>query len=211
MNATEALRRLRALGASVVTTADAAVVLSLSVSAASHTLRRLRASGIVSSLRKGVWIVGDPPDPLALVEHVTAPYPAYVSLQSALHLRGLIEQVPHVVYVVSTGRSRRVETAVAVFSIHHVPPTLFGGFEYMPDSGIKLATAEKALIDLLYLSGTRSRLFRSLPELELPRGFRAAAERWIREVPPGRSRTMVNHRLEEVMALASRGRRTRSP
>ena len=38
-------------------------------------------------------------------------------------------------------------------------------------SGAKIATAEKALFDLLYLAPGRSRLFAKLPELEIPRSF----------------------------------------
>ena len=38
--------------------------------------------------------------------------------------------------------------------------------------GVKLATAEKALFDLAYLSGGRSRLFTAVPELEIGKAFR---------------------------------------
>jgi hypothetical protein len=39
---------------------------------------------------------------------------------------------------------------------------------------VKIATAEKALFDLLYLAPGRSRLFATLPEMEIPRKFRWA-------------------------------------
>jgi hypothetical protein len=96
MNASEALGRLRALRAPVITTADAATALKLRTDAASQTLRRLAAAGLVFRVRKGLWALGALPDPASLSEYVTAPYPAYVSLQSALFLRGMIEQVPGV-------------------------------------------------------------------------------------------------------------------
>jgi hypothetical protein len=178
----------------------------LPVDGASHTLRRLHQAGLVHSLRRGVWAVGEVPDSLALAEHLCAPHPAYVSLQSALYLRGMILQVPAVVYVVSLGRSRRIRTPIATYSVHHIVPELFGGFEYSPEKGIKLASAEKALVDLTYLSGTRLRLFRSLPELTLPKGFGVAtARRWIRAVPSQRLRTLVARRFEEIVARAASG------
>ena len=48
------------------------------------------------------------------------------------------------------------------------PPTRY---EVHPMLGVKIASPEKALLDALYLRPARSRLFRALPELELPRTF----------------------------------------
>jgi hypothetical protein len=79
-------------------------------------------------------------------------------------------------YVVSLARSARVDTTLGTCSVHHVQPAFFDGFAVL-DSGIELALPEKALIDCLYLSPTRGRLFASLPEVELPRGFRRSVAR----------------------------------
>ena len=71
----------------------------------------------------------------------------------------------------------------------------------LPDSGIKIATPEKALVDFLYLSPTRGRLFAALPELELPRGFRRAeARRWVARIPSTRRKTIVARKLNDVLA-----------
>lgn len=200
MNAAEALGRLKGLHVPAVTTADAAAVLGLSGTAASHMLRRLSKAGLVNAFRKGVWAFEERPDALAMAEYATAPYPAYVSLQTALYQHGLIEQIPSMTYLVSLARTARVETAAGSYSIHHVQPALFGGFEVMPESGIKLALPEKALVDFLYLSPTRGRLFASLPEIEIPRGFRGAeARKWIDRIPSARVRTIVAGRLEQIL------------
>ena len=204
MNAPEALGRLRSLRVPAATTADAAAVLGISGQAASHTLRRLAKAGLVTPVRKGIWALGDRPDPLALSDYVTAPYPAYVSLQTALYRHGMIEQIPEMIFLVSLARSARVRTPLGAFSVHHVQPAFFGGFDSLADSGIKLASPEKALVDLLYLSPTRGRLFAALPELELPRGFRPAeARRWVRRIPSRRLKTIVARRLDEVLAGAA--------
>src|SRR3954466_1260454 len=45
--------------------------------------------------------------------------------------------------------SARVETGLGTYSVHHVQPAFFDGFASLPDSGIKLAVPEKALVDFL--------------------------------------------------------------
>lgn len=200
MNASEAIGRLRSLRIAAATTADAAAVLGLSTEAASHTLRRLASSGLVTPVRRGLWALTDRPDPLALAEYVTAPYPSYVSLQTALYRRGMVTQIPSMIYLVSLARGDRIETKLGTYSVHHIRPELFGGFEYDPGSGTKLALPEKALFDFLYLSPTRGRLFAALPELELPRGFRRSEVRaWADRIPSPRSRSIVRRKLEEVL------------
>jgi predicted transcriptional regulator of viral defense system len=204
MNASEALGRLKSLRVPAATTADAAAVLGLSGTATSHMLKRLGRAGLVTPLRKGVWALAERPDRLALAEYVTAPYPAYLSLQTALYQHGMIEQIPSMIYLVSLARSARVDTALGTYSVHHVQPAFFDGFQVLPDSGVKLALPEKALVDFLYLSPTRGRLFAALPELDLPRGFRrSAAREWVRHIQSKRLRTIVARRLDAVLAKAS--------
>jgi predicted transcriptional regulator of viral defense system len=195
----------------VFTTADASTVLELRTDAASQTLRRLGSAGLVVAVRRGLWAIDALPDRLSLVEYITAPYPAYVSLQSALYLRGVVDQIPEIVYVVSLGRRATVRTPAAVYSVHHLPSDLFGGFERDAGTGVKLARAEKALFDLLYLYGTRTRLFRALPELELPAAFNPnEIRRWIRKIPSRRLRTLTSRRLEELELRPAAQRRNRS-
>ncbi len=63
-----------------------------------------------------------------------------------------------------------------------------------------LATPEKSLIDLLYLSNTRSRLFASLPELELPDTFRFdEVQRWQSSIRSQMKRTVVGNRLRRLI------------
>jgi predicted transcriptional regulator of viral defense system len=200
MNASEALWRLKSLRVPAATTADAAAVLGVSSGAASQALRRLAASGLVTPVRKGTWALVENPDPLAFAEYVTAPYPSYLSLQTALSRHGMIEQIPSMIFVVSLARSARIETGLGTYSVHHVQPSFFDGFETVRDSSIKLATPEKALVDFLYLSPTRGRLFAALPEIEMPRGFkRSVAREWIKRIPSQRLRTIVRRRLVETL------------
>jgi predicted transcriptional regulator of viral defense system len=207
MNAANALGRLRALRVPVVTTSDAAAALGLRIDAASQTLRRLGRARLVFPLRRGLWAIDALPDRLLLAEYAAAPYPAYVSLQSALYLRGMIEAIPQVVYVVSLARSASVRLAGTVFSVHHLPAELFGGFDRDEQTGAKLARPEKALFDMAYLFGTRSRLFRSVPEIAIARGFKVAeARKWIGSIRSPRLRTLTSNRLDELVARGAQGR-----
>jgi predicted transcriptional regulator of viral defense system len=200
MTQTEAYSRLLDLGVATIETADAAAALRMTTSGATKLLGRLARARLVTRLRPGLWLLArSAPSPYTLVEDLTAPLPSYVSLQTALYLHGMIDQVPGVIYVVSLARTQKLATPIATFSIHHIAPELFDGFEVRGD-GTKLATPEKALFDVAYLSGGRSRVFARLPELELPRRFRPSRLReWTRRIGAVRKRSMVERRLEGLL------------
>jgi predicted transcriptional regulator of viral defense system len=171
MNQIEALQRLRTLAAPVVETRDVVALLQVSTSNATTILRRLAQKGMIAHLSRGRWLVNEKIDRLALPELISAPYPAYISLQSALFHHGLIEQIPSVIYAVTPARPRRLQTPLGMISFHRMPPGLFKGFELSSRSDAKVATPEKALFDLLYLAPGRSRVFSNQPELTIPRRF----------------------------------------
>lgn len=203
MNASEALARLRRTSVPAVSTADAAALLRQSVFAASKTLGRLAEAGLIMQVRHGLYWLDGEPDPHRLASHLTPPLDAYVSLQSALFLHGMIEQIPQVVYVVSLARSQTIRTSVATFSVHHIAPGLFGGFDETREH-VRLASPEKALFDFAYLSSGRSRLFTRLPELELGPSFsRHRLEQWVERTPSERGRTLVRRKLEVILQSAS--------
>jgi len=195
-----ALSRILAMNIPVFTTSDAATQLSVPNANASVVLARLAASSQMIRLRRGVWALRDRVDPLALPEYLTAPFPAYVSLHSALYFHGMIAQIPAVTYAVSPARTRRYATPLGTVSIHHVQPSFFFGYEATGRSGGHLATPEKALVDFLYLAPARSRLFRALPELDWPRGFKVRLARSIvKQVKPLRRQAIVARKLEELL------------
>jgi predicted transcriptional regulator of viral defense system len=206
MNATEAFGRLRRLGMPAATTADAAAVLGLSTAAASLPLQRLASAGLVTPVRRGAlgsFRTARSARTRRVCDRALSPYPSYISLQTALYRRGMVTQIPSMIYLVSLARSDRIETGLGTYSVHHIRPELLGGFEYDPVSGTKLAVPEKALFGFLYLSPTRGRLFAALPELELPPGFRRSEVRaWADRIPSPRSRSIVRRKLDEVLAHA---------
>jgi predicted transcriptional regulator of viral defense system len=200
MNQIEALRRLQQLGTPVFETRDASALLGVPPGTANKILRRLSDQQQLTHLSRGKWLIGTALPRYALPELISAPHPAYVSMQSALFHRGLIEQVPAVIYAATLGKPRRVTTPLGVISFHRLPPELFHGFDVEAD-GSKIATAEKALFDTLYLSPARSRLFARLPELEIPRKFRWQQLReYAARVNFTRRRAHIERRIAEVLA-----------
>jgi predicted transcriptional regulator of viral defense system len=196
MNAGQGYSSLQRLGVPMARTNEVAAVWGVSTHAAAKMLLRLSRSGLVQRVRHGLWwIRPGPVDPFLLPEYLSAPYPSYISLQSALNLRGLTEQIPGSVYAVSLSRAQRVRTTAGEVSLHQIRPELFTGFETLA-SGIKLATSEKALFDMAYLAQSRIRSFASLPELELPRWLdRRRLGGWLRLVRPTPRRARVTARL----------------
>ena len=195
MNQTEALQKIQQLGVPSFETRDVSALLRVTPANASALLSRLATRGFVRRLARGRWSIGAQSNREQLAEQIAAPSPSYVSLQSALFRHGLIEQVPEVLYAVTLGRARRVRTPSGTVSLHRMSPALFGGYE-ITDDGTKVATAEKALFDLLYLGPTRSRLFVSLPELELHKSFRwADLAGWTKKIPGKSRRAFVEKKL----------------
>jgi predicted transcriptional regulator of viral defense system len=200
MNQTEALRRIQGLGVSSFETRDISALLGVSGANASVLLSRLSGRGFVRRLARGKWSIESQSSREALIDQLASPAPAYVSLQSALFRHGLIEQIPEMLYAITLGRARRVRTTAGTVSLHRMPPELFGGFK-AADDGTKMATAEKALFDVIYLGPTRTRLFASLPELEIPRGFRwAEVARWVKRIAGKSRRSFAERKLAELKA-----------
>ena len=204
-NPRDAYARLLSLGVTFMRTAEVAAAARMTPKAASMLLTRLERAGLVRGLRKGVWIIKPrttPIDRYSAVEALTSPFPSYVSLQTALYLHGLIEQVPAVIYAVTLGETEKVRTTLGVYSLHHISPLLFDGFD-AKENGTKLATPEKALFDVAYFSGSKVRLFARVPELELPATFKEhRLWSWTRQIESSRRRSMVKQRLEAFLGQA---------
>ena len=204
MNQIEALRRLQGLGTSVFETRDASALLSVTPANANMILRRLADQGQLVHLARGRWLSAPGISRFALPELISAPSPAYVSMQSALFHHGLIEQIPAVIYAATLGRPRRAATPMGVISFHRLPAELFTGFE-VNDDGAKIATPEKALFDVLYLGPARSRLFARLPEMEFPREFRWSQLRdFAKSVKSPNRRKFIDRRIEEIHRASKR-------
>lgn len=196
----EAHAKIKLLKQSFFQTRDVMALLNLTSTTASKILSRLTQQGHLLQLRRGLWALPEKIEPLMLPEQLTAPFPSYVSLQSALHYHGMIEQIPEIVYAVSLARTKTFSTRWVTVSIHHIPTTFYFGYVNTKNS-VKIATPEKALLDFLYLRPAKNHLFTALPELEIPATFdyKLCCE-WINKISARRRRTMVEKQFELIYA-----------
>lgn len=151
-------------------THEVAKILDLSNSQASLILHRLQEANEVVSIKKGLWLLDKSTNSFLIGQHLAHPYPAYISLQSALYLHGMISQIPETIFLVTLGRSQKKVVRNTTYSFHHMVVPLFNGFEL--HENFNLACPEKALFDFFYFSATKKNIFKSLPELEIPKRFK---------------------------------------
>ncbi len=176
-----------------VTTRSAAQLAGMSMTTASMALQRLAAEGLVTRIKAGSWLVGSAVrEPAALVAAVARPYEAYLSGWSALRHHGRIQQFPETHFGVTLGRPVEVKVASVRVRLHHITPTLFTGYDFVPELGGHVASPEKALFDLVYFAAmNRRRHSGRLPETEL-NGLRwRDIQGWLRQVPAVHLRTLM--------------------
>ncbi len=199
------LELLHKPGFVVFSTRDFAFASSSSLSAASKRLDRLAAKQVLTRVTKGIWANTNHPHfhPMACVPYLLGKEQGYVSFLTALHLHAVIEQMPRTVQIASTGRGRLLASPVGTFEFYRIKPELMRDGTEWSDTHqpCRIATREKALLDVLYLSTRKNRRFAGLPELDLAgSGFkRREFERLFRELPyPIRVRSAMRQRWERL-------------
>jgi predicted transcriptional regulator of viral defense system len=202
--ATRILASIRSAGLRLFTLADVMNLCSLSASAAAHALSRLQREELVTRIVRGVYAnrMGPAVHPFEAVPYLAAPWPAYVSLHSALSACGVVDQIPAATYGVTPGRSRRLRTPLGELRLHHIQPSLFWGYrwEETPTARYPIAEPEKAIVDCLYLEVRAGRGVALFPELHL----RGTVDR-------ERLRAYVNRAADARVAARARVRRLLGP
>ncbi len=121
-------------------------------------LDRWVKSGRLLQLRRGIYAVAfpyqtDAPHPFLAANHLRRP--SYVSMQSALSHYGMIPEFVPVTTSITTGRPEELETPLGRFVFRHVKKAAFFGYmqtEISRGQEVFLASPEKALLDLIYLT-----------------------------------------------------------
>jgi predicted transcriptional regulator of viral defense system len=173
----------------VFSTRDFAAASGSTMPAASKRLSRLAEKQFLTRVTKGLWANASHPHfhPLACVPYLLGKEQGYVSFLTALHLHGVISQIPQAIQVATTGRGRTLDSPVGQFGFLKIKPELMrDGIEWSDTrQPYLIATREKALLDVLYLSTRKNRRFARLPEVDLvDSGFRPGEfERMLRELP----------------------------
>ena len=155
----------------IFTTRDYAYYQNLSMSAASKKLSRLKETKLITRVTKGVWANTSHPyfHPASCVPYLLNNENGYVSFLTALHFHGLLSQIPKTIQVATTGHSRILDSSVAYYEFFQIKPELMQQHLTWSETQLPylLATAEKALLDVLYISTRKNRRFIRLPELTL--------------------------------------------
>ena len=115
-------------------------------------------AGKVVQLRRGLYTLGqayqsETPHSYLIANHLVQG--SYVSLHMALSHYDLIPEHVAVITSVTTGRPGTWQNLYGHFSYRHLQPALFFGFEYRQVTSTQwafMATPEKALLDLIYLT-----------------------------------------------------------
>ena len=193
---------IKKLGHPVFTTHQLAAISGKSASTIIQCLNRLAAQGLFIKIYRGVWAESGP-KALSAFEIIPYLFPrqrVYVSFITALHLYGIVEQIPQVITLASTSHSNTLRTQAGVFSVHQIAPAFFDGFDwYKKDGGFLIAEPEKALIDSLYLSSRKKKQFGHFPELHFPPEFSfKKAVQWAGRIPQETIRRYVLKRVEEL-------------
>lgn len=187
------------LGRRVFTSSELSAVSARSGSVVSQGLAVMERQGLAVKVGHGLWSAGaEQPGQYEVVPYLLPKQRVYVSFTSALHLHGVIEQIPQVITLASTAHSRLVATRAGSFTLHHLAPELFRGFDWDGARGFPLASPEKALVDCLYVSAFRKRQFSHFPELDLGRLVLTKARAWAALVKNPMARAHVLKRLAAV-------------
>lgn len=188
----------------VFTTRDYATAGNVSISSASRRLDKLAERGALTRVTKGVWANTAHPHfhALACVPYLLGKEQGYVSFLTAMHLHGLLSQIPRSYQIATTGRPRVLESPLGRFEFLRIKPELMNvGIDWSDThQPYLIASAEKALLDTLYIATRKSRRFASLPELNLGGSFRRREfEQLLKQSDyPVRIRSAIEKRWQQV-------------
>lgn len=197
------LSAIKKLDKLVFTTHEACLMSGKSSSAVVQSLNKLLKEGVVVKIYRGLWAweASGALSPYDVIPYLFPKHRAYVSFISALHLYGIIEQIPQVMTLASTAHARVIHTKMGVFYIHHITPLFFAGFDWYKGSGsFLIAGPEKALIDSLYLSAHKKKRFGNFPELHFSKSFSfKKARAWVNKIPNPKTRLYVSKKLRDIL------------
>lgn len=185
----------------VFTTRHYALLCDTRLDVASRQLARLARQGALVRVTRGVWSQPAHPrfTPYAVVPRLLGNEQGYVSFLVALHLHGLISQIPGSIQVATTGHTRCLEAPFARYEFLHIQPAMMvEGFGASgTDPPYFVASAAKALLDTLYIATRKGRRFASLPEVVVGKATARETRRLLdRQVQAAPIRHAIEARLE---------------
>lgn len=116
-------------------------------------LNRYTASGIIMRLRRGLYLLNQEPYPDSFALASRLDTSATVSLETIMNRSGMIPDVPFGMTLVTPTITARYSPPIGgAFHFRHIKKELLFGFtvEQHAPYAVRVATAEKALLDLLW-------------------------------------------------------------
>lgn len=154
----------------IFTTRIYANEMNSSISSASRILNKKNKKNEIMRITSGVWAI---PKHSRFNYYSVTPFlldneTGYISFLTALHLHGILSQIPASIQIATTGHSRKLKTAIGVYEFFQMKPSLMrDGIEWQDNQNYRIASPEKAFFDTLYISARKGKRFYSLPELDL--------------------------------------------
>ncbi|MBP6740741.1 MAG: hypothetical protein KA146_12165 [Leptospiraceae bacterium] len=137
------------------------------MSAASRLLTRIAPQNEVIRVTRGIWTFAKENEvhPFSITPYLLGNEHGYISLLTALHIHGVLSQIPTRTQVVTTAHSRVVKIKLGVFEFFQMKPEMMLDGVVWSDTKLpfRIATPEKALLDVFYLSTRKGKRFASLP------------------------------------------------
>ena len=204
MRSISILSAIKKIGKEIFTTHELSLVSGKSLSNITQSLNNLVSEGVVVKICRGVWALKfgtGTVSPYAAIPSLFPAHRVYVSFISALHIYGIIEQIPQVMTLASTTHARTIHTKIGVYQAHRIDPLFFAGFDWYKGSGsFLIADPEKALVDSLYLSSYKKKRFGRFPELHFPASFSfKKVKSWVNKIPNKKTRVYINKKLENIL------------
>ena len=144
---------------------------NMSISAASQRLSRMAKKNVITRIKRNLWCNTQHPyfSVLGVVPYLLGKEQGYVSFLTALNMHGMISQIPQIYQIATTGHTKTIQTAIGVFEFHQIKPDLMrSGIDWHSSKcPYRMACAEKALLDTLYISTRKKKKFCALPELSM--------------------------------------------
>lgn len=120
-------------------------------------LTKWKKKGLIISLRKGLYVLGDKereiePSNFYLANQIIIP--SYISLESALSYYGLIPEFVASITSITIKKTCRFENQFGTFTYQHIKSEGFTGFDSKKSNNLNtlIACPEKAVVDFLYLN-----------------------------------------------------------
>ena len=185
------------------TTREFAFAIGVASPTASRKLRRMDASGDISNVTRGIWCQPHHPffSPFGGVPYLLGNEHGYISFLTALHRHGIISQIPRVIQVATTGHGRNLSSAIGEYEFFHIQPSLMrdgvesnaGKLQY------NIASAEKAMVDTVYLSTRKNCRFARLPEVDIEQIDRIALKKMVTQYSPSVQK-LVMPRIDKILS-----------